>query len=163
MRLSISMGGDAAALAHPPAMQDSAVIVHTSHRYNQQFGKEDNPGQFQTHKVPPEALSIFLGQPLIMWNHQETYPVQEQTTKVAPEALTKYAARPVTLWNYYVKYQIKEYLKEKTLEAMPNFISIIIHSNLPSSSKEKSPRYSFVAADIIKYDWDKQKGALFKY
>jgi hypothetical protein len=56
----------------------------------------------------------------------------------------------VTMWNYYVKCQVQEHLKEKTPGAMPNFLSITIHLNLPSSSKEKSPRYSSVAADIIK-------------
>jgi hypothetical protein len=60
MRLSSSMGGDAAALTHPPATQDSAGIVHNSRRRNQQFDKEGNPGQVQTYKVPPEALAIFL-------------------------------------------------------------------------------------------------------
>jgi hypothetical protein len=144
------MGGDASALTHPPATQDSAVLVHNSRRRNQQFGKEGNPGQVQTHKVPPEALAICVGQPLTMWNHQETYPVQEQTTKVAPEALVKCVARPVTMWNYYVKFQVQEHLTEKTPEAMPNFLSIKIHLNLPSSSKYKIPRYSLVAADIIK-------------
>jgi hypothetical protein len=114
MRLSISRGGDAAALANPPAMQESAGIVHNSRRRNQQFGKEGNHGQVQTHKVPPEALAIFLGQPLTMWNHQEKYPVQEQTTKVVPESLAKFAARPVTTWNYYVKCQVQEHFKEKT-------------------------------------------------
>jgi hypothetical protein len=78
MRFSISMGGEDAALTHPPAMQESAGVVHNSRRRNQQFDKEGNPGQVQTYKVPLEALTIFLGQPLTMWNHQEKYPVQEQ-------------------------------------------------------------------------------------
>jgi hypothetical protein len=150
MRLSSSMGWDAAALTHPPATQDSAGIVHNSRHQNQQSGKEGNPGQVQTHKVPPEALAIFLGQPLTMWNHQEKYPVQEQTTKVAPEALTTFVAWPVIMWNYYVKCQVQEHLKEKTPEAMPNVLSITIHLNLPYSSKEKIPRYSLATADIIK-------------
>jgi hypothetical protein len=85
-----------------------------------------------------------------MWNHQEKYPVQEQTNKVAPEALDKCAARTVTMWNYYVNCQVQEDLKEITPEAMPNFLSITIHLNLPSRSKEKIPRFSSVAADIIK-------------
>jgi hypothetical protein len=54
------MGGDAAALTHPPATQDSAEIVHNSRRHNQQFDKEGNPGQVQTYKVPPEALAMFV-------------------------------------------------------------------------------------------------------
>jgi hypothetical protein len=58
------MGGEAAALTHYPAMQDSTGIVHNSRRFNQQFDKEGNSGQVQTYKVPPEALVIFLGQPI---------------------------------------------------------------------------------------------------
>jgi hypothetical protein len=69
MILSSSMGGDAAALTHPPATQDSEGIVHISRRRKQKFGKESNPGQKQTLKVPPEALTIFWGQQLTMWNH----------------------------------------------------------------------------------------------
>jgi hypothetical protein len=63
MGLSSSMGVEAAALAHPPATQDSTGIVHNSRRRNKQFDKEGNSGQVQTYKVPPEALSLFLGQP----------------------------------------------------------------------------------------------------
>jgi hypothetical protein len=37
MRFSSSMGGDAAALTHPTATQDSAGIVHNSRRRNKQF------------------------------------------------------------------------------------------------------------------------------
>jgi hypothetical protein len=37
------MGGDDAALTHPPATQDSAGIIHNSRRCNQQFGKESWP------------------------------------------------------------------------------------------------------------------------
>jgi hypothetical protein len=61
MRLSSSMGVEAAALTIPPATQDSIGIIHNSRRHNQQFGKEGNPGQVQTYKVPPEALAIFFG------------------------------------------------------------------------------------------------------
>jgi hypothetical protein len=82
MRLPSSMGGESAALTHPPVTQDSVGIVHDSRRRNQQFGKEGNPGQVQTYKVPPEALAIFVGKPLAMWNHQKKYPVKEQTNKV---------------------------------------------------------------------------------
>jgi hypothetical protein len=85
-----------------------------------------------------------------MWNHQEKYPVQEQTNKVAPESLAKFAAWPLTMWNYDVNCQVQEHLKEITPDSMPNFLSITIHLNLPSSSKEKSPRYISVTADIIK-------------
>jgi hypothetical protein len=101
-------------------------------------------------RVPPEALAIFLGQPVTMWNNPEKYPIQEQTNKVAPEALAKFSARPVTMWNYYVTCQVQEHPKDISPEAMPNYISIIFHLNLPSSRKEISPRFTSVAADIIK-------------
>jgi hypothetical protein len=143
------MGVEAAALAHPPATQESTGIVHNSRRRNQQFDKEGNSGQVQTYKVPPEALAIFLGQPETMLNNQEKYLMQEQTNKVAQEALAKFSDRLVTMWNYYVKCQVKEHTKEITPEAMPNYLSITIHLNLPPSSKDISPRFSSVAADII--------------
>jgi hypothetical protein len=144
------MGVEAVALTHPPAMQDSTGIVHNSHRRNQKFDKEGNSGQVQTYNVPPEALAIFLGQPETMLNNQEKYPVQEKTNKVAPEALAKFLDRPVTMWNYYVKCQVQEHTKAITPEAMPHYLSITIHLNLPPSRKEISPRFSLVAADIIK-------------
>jgi hypothetical protein len=147
MRLSSSMGGEAAALTHPPAMKDSTGVFHNSRSRNQQFDKEGNSGQVQTYKDPPEALAIVSGQPVTMLNNQEKYPVQEPTNKVAPEALPKFSARPVTMWNYYVKCQIQEHLKKITPESMPNYLSIL---NLPSSSKEISLRFSSVAADISK-------------
>jgi hypothetical protein len=131
-------------------MQDSTVLVHNSRHHNQKFDKEGNSGQIQRYKVPPEALAIFLGQPETMSNNQEKYTVQEKTNKVAQEALAKCSDRPVTMWNYYVKCQVQEHTKEITPEAMPNYISITIHLNLPPSSKEISPRFSSVAADIIK-------------
>jgi hypothetical protein len=53
------MGGDAATLTHPFATQDSAGVVHISRRRKQKLGKESNPGQEQTLKVPPEALAFF--------------------------------------------------------------------------------------------------------
>jgi hypothetical protein len=87
MRLSSSMGVEAAALTHPPAMQDSKGSVHNSRRCNQQSNLERKFGQVQTHKVPPEALAIFMGQPDTMPNNREKYSLQDQTTKVAPEAL----------------------------------------------------------------------------
>jgi hypothetical protein len=69
MRLSSSVGGEAVALTPPPATQDSAGVVHISCRRKQKFGKESNYGQEQTLKVPPEALTKFVGQQLTMWNH----------------------------------------------------------------------------------------------
>jgi hypothetical protein len=150
MRFLSSMGVEAAALTHPPATQDSTGIVHNSSHRNQQFDKEGNSGQVQTYKEPPEALAIFLGQPETMLNNQEKYPLQEQTNKVAPEALANFSDRPVNMWNYYVKCQVQEHTKEITPEAMPNYPSITIHLNLPPSSKEISPRFSSVTADIIK-------------
>jgi hypothetical protein len=142
MRLSSSMGVEAAALTHPPAMQDSTGIFHNSRLHNQQFDKEGNSGQVKAYKLPPEALAIFLGQPETMSSNQEKYTVQEQTNKVAPEALAKFSDRPVTMWNYCVKCQVQERTRDITPEAMPNCISITIHLNLPPSSKEISPRFS---------------------
>jgi hypothetical protein len=144
------MGVEAAALNHPPATQDSTGIVHNSRRYNQQFDKEGNSEQVQIHKVPPEALAIFMGQPDTMTNNREKYLVQDQTDKVAPEALDFFSNRPVTMWNYYVQCQVQEHTKEITPEAMPNYLAIKIHLNLSPSSKDTMPRFSSVAADIIK-------------
>jgi hypothetical protein len=143
MRLSSSMGVEAVALTHPPTTQDSTGIVHNIRRCNQQSDLESNFGQVQTHKVPPEALSIFMGQPDNMTNNREKYSVKDQTTKVAPEALEKCSTRPVTMWNYYVQCQVQEHTKEIKPEDMPNYLSITIHLNL-------CPRFSSVAADIIK-------------
>jgi hypothetical protein len=70
MRLSSSIGGNAADLTHPPTTQDSTGSVHNSCRGNQQLGKEDNHSQVQTHKVPREDLAIFLGHQLTMRNYQ---------------------------------------------------------------------------------------------
>jgi hypothetical protein len=81
------MGVEAAALTHLPSTQDSTGIVHNSRRCNQQSDSESNFGQVQTHKVPPEALAIFMGQPDTMTNNREKYCLQDQTPKVAPEAL----------------------------------------------------------------------------
>jgi hypothetical protein len=58
MRLSSSMGMEAAVLTHPPAMQDSAENVHNSRCCNQQSDPERNFGPVQIHKAPPEALEI---------------------------------------------------------------------------------------------------------
>jgi hypothetical protein len=73
MILSSSMGVEAAALTHPSAMQDSTGIVHNSRRCNQQYDSESNFGQVQTHKVPPGALAICMGQPDTMTNNREKY------------------------------------------------------------------------------------------
>jgi hypothetical protein len=150
MRLSSSMGGDAADLTQPPATQDRAGVVHISRLRKQKIGERSNPNQEQTFKVPPEALAFFLGQQLNKLNHYDKCPAQEQMIKVSPEALAKISARPVSMWNYYENCQVQEQMNEKTPEAMPNFLLIAIHLNLPSISTEKSPRYSSVAADIIK-------------
>jgi hypothetical protein len=81
------MGVEAAAHTHPPATQDSTETVHNSRRCNQQSEPERNFGQVQTHKAPPEALAIFIGQQGTMTNKRDKYPLQYQMTKVAPEAL----------------------------------------------------------------------------
>jgi hypothetical protein len=150
MRLSSSMGVEAAAHTHPPAMQDSTETVHNSRRCNQQSDPESNFGQVQTHKAPPEALAIFMGQQGTMTDKRDKYPLQDQTTKVAPEALDFFSNRPVTMWNYAVQRRVQEHNKEITPEAMPNYLSITINLKLSPSSKETIPRFSSVAADIIK-------------
>jgi hypothetical protein len=91
-----------------------------------------------------------MGQQDTMTNNREKYPLQDQTTKVAPEALDFFSNRQVTMWNYYVQRQVQEHNKEITPEDMPNYLSITIHLNLSPSSKETIPRFSLVAADIIK-------------
>jgi hypothetical protein len=107
MRLSRSMGVEDAALTHPPVTQDSTETVHNSRRCNQQSDQERNYGQVQTHKAPPEALAICMGQQDTMTNNREKYPLQAQTTKVAPTALEFFSNRPFTMWNYYVQCQVQ--------------------------------------------------------
>jgi hypothetical protein len=150
MRFSSSMGVEAAALTHHSLTQDSTQTVHNSRRCNQQSDPESNFGQVQTHKAPPEALAIFMGQQDTITNNREKYPLQGQTTKVAPEALDFFSNRPVTICNYSVQSQVQEHNKEITPEAMPNYLSITIHLKLSPSSKETIPKFSSVAADIIK-------------
>jgi hypothetical protein len=144
------MGVEAAAHTHPPKTQDSTETVHNSRRCNQQSDPESDFGQVQTHKAPPEALPIFMGQKGTMTNKREKYPQQDQPTKVAPEALDFFPNRPVIMWNYAVQRRVQEHNKEITPEAMPNYLSITIHLKLSPSSKETIPRFSSVAADIIK-------------
>jgi hypothetical protein len=144
------MGVEAAAHTHPPATQNSTENIHNSRRCNQQSDPESNFGQVQTHKAPPEVLAIFMGEQGTMKNKREKYPLQDQTTKVAPEALDFVPNWPVTMWNYAVQRRLQEHNKEVTPEAMPNYLSIIIHLTLSPSSKETIPRFSSVAADIIK-------------
>jgi hypothetical protein len=91
-----------------------------------------------------------MGQQGTMTNKRDKYPLQDQTTKVAPEAFDFFSNRPVTMWNYAVQCQVQEHNKEITPEAMPNYLSITIHLKLSPSSKETIPRFSSVAADIIK-------------
>jgi hypothetical protein len=150
MRVSSSMGVEAAAHTHLPAMQDGRKAVPNSRRCNQQSDPESNFGQVQTHKAPPEALEIFTFQQGTMTNGRETYPLQDQTTTVAPEALAIFSDRPATMWTYAVQRRVKEHNKEVTPEAMPTYLSITIHLKLSPSSKDTIPRFSSVAADIIK-------------
>jgi hypothetical protein len=111
MRFSSSMGVEAAAHNHPPATQDSRETVPNSRRCNQQSDPESNFRQVQTHKAPPEALTIFTGQQGTMKNGRDKHPLQDQTTKVAPEALEKNSNRPVTMWNYAVQSRVQEHNK----------------------------------------------------
>jgi hypothetical protein len=79
MRFSRSMGGDAAALTHPPpTMKDTSGVFHISHRRKQKIGEDSNPNQEQTFKVLPEALTIFLGQQLTMCNRYDNCLAQEK-------------------------------------------------------------------------------------
>jgi hypothetical protein len=144
------MGVEAAAHTHPPATQDSTETIHNSRRCYQQSDPESNFGQVQTHKAPPEALSICMGQQDTMTNNRENYMLQDQTTKVAPEALNFFPNRPVTMWKYSVQRQVQEHNKDITPKAMPNYLSITIHLKLSPSSKDTIPRFSSVAVDIIK-------------
>jgi hypothetical protein len=144
------MGVKAAAHTHLPATQDSRKAVPNSRRSNHQSDPERNFGQVQTHKAPPEALSIFTLQQGTMTKGREKYPLQDQTTTVAPEALAKFSDRPATMWTYAVHRRVKEHTKEVTPEATPNYLSITIHLKLSPSSKDTIPRFSSVAADIIK-------------
>jgi hypothetical protein len=148
MRLSSSW--EAAAHTHLTARQDSRKTVPNSRRCNQQSDPESNFGQVQTHKAPPEALTIFTSQQGTMTNGREKYLLQDQTTKVTPEALNFFLNRSVTMWNYAVQRRVQQHNKEITPEAMPNYLSITIHLKLSPSSRATIPRFSSVAADIIK-------------
>jgi hypothetical protein len=150
MRVSISMGVEAAAHTHLPATQDSRKSVPNSRRCNQQSDPKSNFEQVQTHKAPPEALAIFTLQQGTITNEREKYPLQDQMTTVAPEALTIFLDRSATMWTYAGQRRVKERNKEVTLEAMPNYLSITIHLKLSPSSKDTIPRFSSDAADIIK-------------
>jgi hypothetical protein len=150
MRVSSSMGVEAAAHTHPPATQDRRKTVPNSRRCNQPSDPESNFGQVQPHKASPEALAILTFQQGTMTNGREKYPLQDQTTKVAPEALTIISDRPATMWTCAVQRQVQEHNKEITPEAMPNYISITIHLKLSPNITDTIPRFSSVAADIIK-------------
>jgi hypothetical protein len=56
------MGVEAAARTHIPATQDSSKAVTNSRRCNPQSDPKIVFGQEQTHKVTPEALSLFTFQ-----------------------------------------------------------------------------------------------------
>jgi hypothetical protein len=87
MRLSSSMGVEAAAHTHPPETQDRTETVHNSRRCKKQSDPESNFGQVQTHKALLEALAICMGQRGTMMNKRDKYLLQDETTKVAREAL----------------------------------------------------------------------------
>jgi hypothetical protein len=149
MRVSIIMGVEAAAHTHFPATQDSSKAVANSRRCNPQSDPKSDFGQVQTHKVPPEALSLFTFQQGTITNEREKYPLQDQTTNVAPEALAHFSDRPVTMWTYAGQRRVKEHNKDVTPEAMPNYLSIRIHLRLSPSSKDTIPSFSSITADII--------------
>jgi hypothetical protein len=71
------MGVEAASHINPHAMHHSTETVHNSRRCNRQYDLERNSGQVQTHKAPPEALSIFMGQQDTMTNNQGKYQLQD--------------------------------------------------------------------------------------
>jgi hypothetical protein len=52
-----------------PCDNDTAEVVQISRRRKSKFGEDSNLNQEQTFKVPPEILTIVLGQQLTMWNH----------------------------------------------------------------------------------------------
>jgi hypothetical protein len=148
MRVSSIMGVEAAACTHIPATQDSSKAAANSRRCNPQSDPKSDFGQVQTHKVTPEALTLFTFQQDTITNEREKYPLQDQTNTVAPEALANFSDRPVTMWTYAGQRRVKEHNQEVTPEAMSNYLSITIH--LPPSSKDTIPSFSPVAADIIK-------------
>jgi hypothetical protein len=150
MRFSSSMGVEAAAHAHLPTTQDRRKTVPNSRRCNQRSDPESNFGQVQTHKALPEALAIFMSQQGTMTNGREKYPLQDQTTKEAPEALVIFSDRPATMWTCAVQRQVQEHNKEITPEAIPNYLSLTMHLKLSPSITYIIPRFSSVAADIIK-------------
>jgi hypothetical protein len=56
------MGVEAAAHTHFPATQDSSTAVANSRHCNPQYDPKSDFGQVHTHKVTPEALSLFTFQ-----------------------------------------------------------------------------------------------------
>jgi hypothetical protein len=94
------MGVESAARTNFPATQDISKAVANSRRCNPQSDPKIDFGQVQTHKVTPEALSLFTFQQDTITNEREKYPLQDKTTTVAPEALAFFSDRPVTMWTY---------------------------------------------------------------
>jgi hypothetical protein len=150
MRVSIIMSVEAAAHTHLSATQDSREAVPNSPGCNLQSDPKSNFGHVQTHKVTPEALSIFTLHQGTITNEREKYPLQDQTTAVAPEALTIFLDQPATMWTYAGQRRVKEHNKVVTPEAMPNYLSITIHLKSSPSSKDTIPRSSLVVANIMK-------------
>jgi hypothetical protein len=142
------MGVEAAAHTNFPATQDSSKAVANSRRCNPQSDPKSDFGQVQTHKVMPEALALFTFQQDTITNEREKNPLQDQATTVDPEALTIFSDRPVTMWTFAGQRRVKKHNKEATPEAMPNYLSIIIH--LSRSTKDTISSFSPVAAVIIK-------------
>jgi hypothetical protein len=141
------MGVDSAARTHIPATQDSSRAVAISRCCNLQSDPKSDFGQVRTHKVTPEALSLFPFQQDTITNKRETYLLQNQTAAVAPEALTIFSDWSVTMRTYAGQRRVKEHNQGVTPEAMSNYRSITIH--LPGS-KDTIPSLSSVKADIIK-------------
>jgi hypothetical protein len=76
MRVSRIMGVEAAAHTHFPVMKDSSKAVANSRRCNPQSDPKRDFGQVQTHKVTPEALSLFTFQQGTIMNERENSPLQ---------------------------------------------------------------------------------------
>jgi hypothetical protein len=150
MRLSTSMGGDAAALTQPPRLRTQQEFSTSAAVASENLARTKILIKNKHSRYRRRPSRFFLGQQLTMWNNHDNCLAQEQMIKVAPEALAKCPARPVTMWNYYENCQVQEKINKKRPEAMPNFLLITIHLNLPSISTKKIPRYNSVAADIIK-------------
>jgi hypothetical protein len=94
------MGVEAAARTYFPATQDSSKAVANSRRCNPQSDQKSEFGQVQTHKVTPEALSLFTFQQDAITNEREEYP-----------SLATFSDQPVIMWTYAGHRRVKNTIK----------------------------------------------------